>query len=98
MRFRVWISLLLVSLAAFEPPFVSAQSVGVCSIVKDSRLTADWNPRSLAVEYRVRWISDTLTPRRVERLRLFLWPTSMSDSGLIEPLDFLAYATSDLLH
>jgi hypothetical protein len=82
MRFRVWMTPLLVSLAAFEPRFVSAQPVGACPIVKNSRLTADWNPRSLSGEYRVQWISDTLTPRRIERLRLFLWPTSMSDSSV----------------
>jgi hypothetical protein len=84
MRLPHTIAFILISLLAFACR--SAQPIPVsvvpCEAVKDSRLTAAWKPRSLAGEYRVEWMSDTLSPRRIERFRLFLWLTSMNDSSV----------------
>ncbi len=53
-----------------------------CPVVTESLLTPDWNPRSLAGQFRIEWVSDTGSTHRTQRLRLFLWPTSMSDSSI----------------
>lgn len=52
-----------------------------CSLVDTTLLTAEWDPRSLAGQYRVEWITQTDSGSRSERFRLFLWPTSMRDSS-----------------
>jgi hypothetical protein len=53
-----------------------------CPVVAKPQLTDEWDPRSLAGEYRVEWFSDTSNVRKTKRLRLFLWPTSMLDSSV----------------
>ena len=53
-----------------------------CPVVAEPQLKDDWDPRSLAGEYRVEWVSDTSNVHKTKRLRLFLWPTSMTDSSI----------------
>ena len=84
MRFNRSTLLILVSLAVIECRSASPAPVArvPCPTVTESLLTANWNPRSLAGQFRVEWVSDTGSTPRTQRLRLFLWPTSMSDSSI----------------
>ena len=52
-----------------------------CALVEQTSLTAEWDPRSLAGQYRVEWITQNDSGSRSRRFRLFLWPTSMRDSS-----------------
>ncbi len=52
-----------------------------CPRVEESALSREWDPRSLAGQYRIQWVTDTEVPMRTSSLRLFLWKTSMIDSS-----------------
>jgi hypothetical protein len=87
------------------PSIVLAQSPvdsGECPVVTESRLTASWDPRTLAGEYRVRWVSDTAATPKTQAFRLFLWPTSMRDASSAThrgpaPRDTVAHAAYGLM-
>jgi hypothetical protein len=75
MKRRLFASILLLGTVVFA----NAHAQVRCAIPAKWNLKADWNPRTLAGEYRVVWVSDTGSRRRAERLRLFLWRASMRD-------------------
>jgi hypothetical protein len=52
-----------------------------CPRIEESGLSAEWDPRGMAGEYRVQWVSDTGAQSHTSKLRLFLWKTSMLDSS-----------------
>jgi hypothetical protein len=52
-----------------------------CRLVDKSTLTAEWDPRSLAGQYIVEWITQTDSASHSTRFRILLWPTSMNDSS-----------------
>jgi hypothetical protein len=84
MRFNRSTLPILISLAVIECRSASPAPVTTapCLAVTESLLTVDWNPRSLAGQFHVEWVSDTGSTHRTQKLRLFLWPTSMSDSSV----------------
>jgi hypothetical protein len=53
-----------------------------CSVADSSRLKRDWDPLTLAGQFRVEWIVEAGTKSRTDSLRLFLWKTSMRDSSI----------------
>jgi hypothetical protein len=77
---------ILICFAALQCKPVSANPVSSipCPVVTDSDLTADWNPLTLGGEYRVEWMRETGEHVSTDRLRLFLWQTSMRDSSTRE--------------
>ena len=75
MRKRAFAIVLLLLTARSVSPQTRAQ----CSARANSNLKADWNPRTLAGEYRVVWVSETGSRRHTAHLRLFLWQASMRD-------------------
>jgi hypothetical protein len=83
MRIRKLIVPALVLVVAPQCIRSSGASIGTvpCPRVEESEIKADWDPSTLAGEYRVEWISDTGATHRTERFRLFLWRTSMRDSS-----------------
>lgn len=80
-RRSILTALIIVGAAQSSVAAQSPVDSGECPVVADSRLTASWNPRTLAGEYRVRWVSDTAATPKTEAFRLFLWPTSMRDTS-----------------
>jgi hypothetical protein len=52
-----------------------------CPVADSSRLKRDWDPLTLAGQFRVEWIVEAGTKSRTDSLRLFLWRTSMHDSS-----------------
>jgi hypothetical protein len=84
MRFKRLALPILISLAVIECRSVPPAPVAAvpCAAVTQSLLTVDWDPRSLAGQFRVEWVSDTGSIRQTRRLRLLLWPTSIRDSSI----------------
>jgi len=75
---------ILISFVAIQCKPASANPVSSipCPAVTESDLTPDWNPLTLSGEYRVEWVAETGARPRTDRLRLFLWQTSMRDSSI----------------
>jgi len=55
-----------------------------CQRVDKAALTDDWDPLSIAGQYRVQWVSTAEKTPYTAKLRLFLWKTSMRDSSTNE--------------
>jgi len=58
-----------------------AASPQSCAGVEEPALSREWDPRSMAGQHRIQWVSDTGMQMRTSSLRLFLWKTSMRDSS-----------------
>ena len=68
-------------LAALLPSGASQLYAQVCESTAKSTIAADWDPLTMAGEYRVQWISTSGQRRESARLLLILWKTSMRDSS-----------------
>jgi hypothetical protein len=55
-----------------------------CESLPRGDLSPSWDPRTLAGEYTVTWITDAKPAPVHWRDRLWLWPTSMGDSSLVQ--------------
>ncbi len=77
---------ILISFVAISCKPASANPIGSipCPVVTESNLTADWIPTTLSGEFRVELVAETGARPRTDRLRLFLWQTSMRDSSIRE--------------
>jgi hypothetical protein len=67
-----------------KPQSPNPPSSILCPVVTEFGLSADWDPLTLAGEYRIEWVSEMAPQPRTDRLRLFLWKSSMRDSSIRE--------------
>lgn len=81
-RFQILgVGVLSAALLACRASVAVPPSPLLCPKVEEPGLSREWDPRSLAGQYRIQWVSDTGSQARTSSLRLFLWKTSMLDSS-----------------
>lgn len=85
MRF-VQSALIMFAIAAqsrCSPAAPSLPAPAPCEALPPVDFVPGWNPRALAGEYRITWVSQAGAEPAQRRDRLWLWPTSMRDSSTV---------------
>jgi len=77
----VFVAVPVAALLRWTPTVAVTSPAPDCAPPRESTLPADWNPRSMAGEYRVEWVSDAGSQRHTSRFHVILWKTSMLDSS-----------------